>query len=110
MVAVPTVILVQIVTLSLPGMRLSGFSVGEPVWGRTATFLFLALPCNAHRQDARVAIEQVRGVYPQDRVTSAARWFVVAGLHAGIGIGEGTSADEGLGRRAGQSSQTLVTA
>lgn len=31
MVAVPTVILVQAVTPSLPGMRLSDFSVGAPV-------------------------------------------------------------------------------
>lgn len=102
--------LAQTAILSLQGMRLSDFSVGEPVSGRTATFLFLARRCNAHRQDARVVIERVPGVYPQDRATSAARWFVVAGLHVGIGIGEGTSANEGLGRRAGQSSPTLAAA
>jgi len=90
--------LAQTAILSLLGMRLSDFSVGEPVSGRTATFLFLARRCNAHRQDALVAIEPVHGVYHQDRVTSVARWFVVAGRPAGIDIGEGISADERLGQ------------
>lgn len=61
--------LAQTAILSLPEMRLSGFSVGEPVSGRTATFLFLARRCNAHRQGVRVAIELGPGVYPQDRAT-----------------------------------------
>lgn len=73
-------------------------------------FWFPVRQCVAHRQGARAVIEPEPGVYRRDQVTLAARWFVVDGLHAGIGIGEGISADEGLGRRAEQSSQTLATA
>lgn len=54
--------------------------------------------------------EQRRGVYPPEAVISIALWLQVAGLCAGIGFGEGTSAHEGMGRQVRWAGKPMVVA